>query len=388
MTDVAVAYTAVAEAEAAGRALGTQILAGLNNEPPDALVLFASSQYDYERLLRAVTAACRPAFLVGCSSAGEFTDRAHGSGAASAFALRSSEMRFAASIGRGLRADRAAATQGLVDSFVGRTDPTYRYRSALILTDALAGHAEDLVERLTVLTAGSYRLFGGGAGDDARFQHTDVFYGTEAISDAVVALEILSNKPVGIGVSHGWRPSGPAMRVTEAEAAQLISLNAAPAAEVFEEHAQAKGQAFDREEPLPFFLHNVVGVVTESGYQLRVPLAVAPDGAIVCAAEIPTGSTAHIMEATSHSAAEAAARAAASALEQLEGHRPKAALFFDCAATRLRLGQAFGGELAALEHALGPIRFAGCNTYGQIARADGQFSGFHNCTAVVCVFPE
>lgn len=31
---------------------------------------------------------------------------------------------------------------------------------------------------------------------------------------------------------------------------------------------------------------------------------------------------------------------------------------------------------------------AGCNTYGQIARAEGQFSGFHNCTAVVCVIPE
>ena len=27
-------------------------------------------------------------------------------------------------------------------------------------------------------------------------------------------------------------------------------------------------------------------------------------------------------------------------------------------------------------------------SYGQIARADGQFSGFHNCTAVVCVLPE
>jgi hypothetical protein len=27
--------------------------------------------------------------------------------------------------------------------------------------------------------------------------------------------------------------------------------------------------------------------------------------------------------------------------------------------------------------------FVGCNTYGQIARSDSQFSGFHNCTAVV-----
>jgi hypothetical protein len=29
----------------------------------------------------------------------------------------------------------------------------------------------------------------------------------------------------------------------------------------------------------------------------------------------------------------------------------------------------------------------GCNTHGQIARAEGQFEGFHNCTAVVCLLP-
>ena len=35
----------------------------------------------------------------------------------------------------------------------------------------------------------------------------------------------------------------------------------------------------------------------------------------------------------------------------------------------------------------GGSQVVGCNTYGQIARADGQFGGFHNCTAVVLAFP-
>jgi hypothetical protein len=75
-------------------------------------------------------------------------------------------------------------------------------------------------------------------------------------------------------------------------------------------------------------------------------------------------------------------------LQKLEGHKPQVALFFDCVATRLRLGQSFGYELAAIQEVLGPIDYAGCNTYGQVARAEGQFSGFHNCTAVVCVIPS
>jgi hypothetical protein len=108
--------------------------------------------------------------------------------------------------------------------------------------------------------------------------------GTEAIPDAVVALEILSNKPLGIGVRHGWLPGGDPLRVTEAKGMRLGSLNAWPPA---------------------------------------------------------------------------------------------------CAWAR-----SSGFELDAVRSALGDTPFAGCNSIGQIARSEGQMSGFHNCTAVVCVTPE
>jgi hypothetical protein len=297
-------------------------------------------------------------------------------------------MQFTAALGRGLRADRAAAAEQLVRAFRGLHTHRYPYRAALVLTDALAGYAEDFVERLAVLTGGTYQFFGGGAGDDARFQRTHVFYGTEAVPDAAVALEILSNKPLGIGVGHGWRPASPPLRVTEAAGTQLRSLNATPAVEVFEEHATTTGQPFDPADPLPFFLHNTLGVAAGEGYKLRAPLGVLPDGAIACATEVPTGATVHIMNTTPRATADAAARATEAALAQLRGARPKAALLFDCAATRLRMGREFGGELSAVQRALGNLPFAGCNTYGQIARASGQFSGFHNCTAVVCVIPD
>jgi hypothetical protein len=70
------------------------------------------------------------------------------------------------------------------------------------------------------------------------------------------------------------------------------------------------------------------------------------------------------------------------------GRKPAVAIFFDCVATRLRMGKEFAFELDAVRSALGDTPFAGCNSIGQIARSEGQMSGFHNCTAVVCVFPE
>jgi hypothetical protein len=387
MTRTAVAQSAE-RGRAAGRELVGEIRARLGSAPVDALLVFATPDQDHEELLRELTKGCEPGALVGCSSAGEFTSASAGDGRTCVLAISAPEMAFKATLARGLRSDRAGAAERLVAGFEGLRQHHHPYRSALVLTDALAGYAADLVDRLSVLTGGIYKLFGGGAGDDARFERTHVFLGREIATDAVVALEILSSKPIGVGVSHGWEPGGDRMRVTESEGMMLGSLNAVPAAEMFAQHASATAQKFDREEPVPFFLHNVLGIESAEGYRLRVPLAVEPDGAVACAADVPIGATSCIMTTTAASAGEAAAAATRVALEQLEGNEPAVALLFDCIATRLRLGKQFVGELEAVQNELGDVEFAGFNTYGQIAQSPGQFSGFHNCTAVVCVFPR
>ncbi|MGI9165219.1 MAG: FIST signal transduction protein [Pyrinomonadaceae bacterium] len=388
MTESTVAYTDLPGSEEAGTFVGGEISKGLRNQAPDALIVFASSKYNYSELLQAIEQTCRPKIIVGCSSAGEFINNAQGEGSVSAVAIRSSDIHFAAGLGTELRRDRGAAAKQIVSSFTGLDSHKYLFRSALVLTDALAGYADNLVEQLNLQTAGTYQLFGGGAGDDAKFSQTHVFYGTEAYPDAAVALEILSNKPLGIGVSHGWQPASAQMRVTEADGMRLISLNASPAVEALQEYAEATKQNFDLENPVPFFLHNVLGIDTGDGFKLRVPLSVNPDGSILCAADIPTGAVVRVMKTTASSAAEAASHAIQGAVQQLKGNKPKLALFFDCVATRLRMGGEFGLEMQAIQEALGSTMYAGCNTYGQIARADGQFNGFHNCTATVCVIPE
>jgi hypothetical protein len=389
MTDVVTVSTALHDAEA-GVDLAMQIRRGLDGGVADAIIVFASSQNDYGALLDSLQKGSGARTIAGCSSAGEFTSDTSGTGMSSAIALRSPEMRFTSVLARDLSTDRQKAAEQLARGFSGLETSTFRYRNALVLVDALAGHAEDLVDRLTLATGGMYRFFGGGAGDDANFAKTFVFSGTEAATNAVVALEILSNKQLGIGARHGWSAAGDALRVTETADSCVVSLNVAPAVEAFEEHATATNQRFDSSDPLPFFLHNIVGVKTDDGYKLRVPLGVGGEGQVVFAAEVPTGSTAQIMSTGAASAVAAAASATRDAMQQVErdGNTPKAALFFDCVATRLRLGQEFGKELDAVAKELKDARFVGFNSYGQIVRAEDQFSGFHNCTAVVCVIPE
>lgn len=389
MTSIATATTAERDT-VAGEYLAGEVRRQLDANDPDAIIVFISPANDYGSVLAALDGRFPGVPLIGCSSAGEFTSEDSGTGLTSIFAIRNPDMKFSAAMATNLSSGRAAAAKKLVDGFRGLSTSDYRYRTAIVLVDALAGLAEDLVDQLTLASGGLYQLVGGGAGDDAAFSKTHVFRGTEVATNGVVALEVLSNKPLGIGARHGWATCSNPLRVTAATDACVNTMNVSPAVDAFEDHASATAQSFDRSQPMPFFLHNVMGVSTDQGYKLRVPLGVNADGGVAFAAEIPMGSTAQIMSTRMDDAVAAAETATADAVRQVtdSGATPSGALFFDCVATRLRLGEDFREELSAVGNALGGATFAGFNSYGQIVRADGQFSGFHNCTAVVCVFPD
>lgn len=388
MTRIVDAFTFEEDSKTASAQLTAQLCQGSAGSTFDAVILFASPRYDYEVLLQAILDTCRPKTLIGCSSAGEFVQDKSCEGGASAIGISSDEMVFSSGFGSNINCDCREAAQQVARTFIGREGSEFAHRSAIILADALSGRTEELIEELTAVTGGTYKFFGGGAGDDARFATTHVFNGNKATTNAVVALEILSKKPIGVGVAHGWLPGSTALRVTESEGNRLIGINAIPAVDIFEEHAAATSQTFDRTNPVPFFLHNVIGIHSHGGFKLRVPLAIAPDGSVICASDVPQGSTIHIMKSGNKSAEQAAADAVATAQEQIHPVKPAGAIFFDCVATRLRLGSSFKDELNSVKHMLGDdVPYVGCNTYGQIARAENQFSGFHNCTAVVCLIP-
>src|SRR3569623_4957 len=388
MTQVIVSHTTLASPVDAGVYLGKTVSEKLDGKSPDVLIVLVSPEFAYSDILDAINKQCQPQLLIGCSSAGEFSGCSTGNSTASVMAISSETILFNAALGKGLRNSRSEAVKQIEHVFTANQHTDFPYRCALVLTDALAGFAEDLIQDITVLTGGTYQLFGGGAADDARFNETHVFYGSECHSDAVVVLEILSKKPFGIGVKHGWKPSGKPLRVTEAEGNRIVSQNAIPAGDVFDMHAQQTGQVINRADQLPIFLHNVIGSDCDGEQKLRVPLALNPVDSITCAAEVPAGATVHIMVGNAETACAAAREASEAALAGLNGEKHAGSLLFDCAATRLRLGREFEDELKAVADTLGSENFAGCNTYGQIARTEGQFSGFHNCTAIVCAIPE
>ena len=388
MTRSVVVFTQIKPGHEAGLELAAKINDYFIECPPNVVIVFASSIYNYEDLLKSIKHNCSPGILVGASSAGEFTSSDFQVDSVCAVAIHSDNIKFNAGIASGISEDCTAVAGKLSSYLLQVDDYKYQYHSAMLFADALSGYTDELIAQLTERTVSDYQFFGGGAGDNANFLRTHVFFDEKAYTNAAVILEILSNKPVGIGISNGWKPSSKKMRVTEADGRRLISINSRPALDVYKEHAIAQGKVFDLEQPVPYFLSNILGIEMASGFKLRAPLGIGPDGSIILASDMPVGVYVYIMSSDAERSKQAAVDATENALAQLGDAKPNVAIFFDCVATRLRMGEAFDVELSKLSEALEGVPYAGCNTYGQVARVTGQFSGFQNCSAVVCVIPE
>src|SRR5690242_19802177 len=128
MPQYVVAQTDLADSAEAGNALGTQLREQLGGVSPDAVVLFASSRYDYAEFLRSVRSTCHPEVMIGASSAGEFTSDTPQEHSACAIGLHAPEMRFAAGVGRRVNADPHVAVEQMLASFRGIQKRDYAYR--------------------------------------------------------------------------------------------------------------------------------------------------------------------------------------------------------------------------------------------------------------------
>ncbi len=387
MTEFAVVHTDFSESLSAGRALGLQITEAMR-QSPDVVLLFASPLYDHALLLQALKDSCQAPTILGCSSMGEFAPGLRGSGMACALALRSSEMLFTLSIGRRLHTQPHIAAEQVAASLHSQPSAHYPYRTLLLFFDGLSTQSGDFLYWLTQRTQGSHQFFGAAAGDDGQFRLTPVFAQTEVLPDAAVALEILSQRPVGIGVQHGWRPASRLKRITSIEGRRIFCINEKPAVEAFLQHAYETEQEFDATKPSNFFRCNILGVARDTGgYMLRAPVTLHSDGSISCASEIREGSKFHFMTSTIETVTRAAHAASMMAVQHLYGCTPGAALFFDCVSTKRRMGDQFLQELRAFEEVIETPCYLGCTVHGQITRDTGQYGDFFNCTPIVCIFP-
>ena len=365
---------------------------GLKGAQPSFGLLFASSKHSLDQAMKAAQSAVGSAPLLGCTTAGEFTERGLTRGGLAVMLISAPEVVADPVTAEGLKKGAAGAADALCAPYSGvRGKALSRglpYGTTITLIDGLCGSGEGLIQSMVEGTQATQQVVGGAAGDDGAFKATWVGDGRRSLTDGAVALHAFSKSPWGIGVGHGLKAATAKMTVTRASGNVVQEINGRPAFETYREHARTRGVKLEPKTAGEYMIGNEIGVlIGNEVHRARAPLSVGADGSLTMAASVAQGASVCILDGERGMMIDAARAAACESRENLEGAKPAAALVFDCICRGMILKTDFQQEIDAIREALGGVPVAGFLTYGEIANYKNRLDGWHNTTAVVLTLP-
>jgi len=373
-------------------------LNSLGESEADLAIVFSSVQYDQEKMLAGVRSVSKNAVVVGGSTAGEIvTSGPLKKHSVAVMLMKSDSIKFYGGVGEGIKENAREA--GKVAAASVKAQSGGSLKAFMMFPDVLAGNGADTVRGVLDSLGEHFPVVGGAPGDDFEFKKTYQYLNDKVYSGAVVGLGFEGEFKIGIGVKHGWVPVGAPLKVTKSSGAVLHELNGRPAISIYEDYFGAEEAKQLRTETLAkLALSYPLGMKMEGSDELmlRAPFAVDEHGSITCAAEVPEGSEMQLMVGSQEEAFKVAKEAAANAVAQLDGAKPKAVVIFNCIARSKLFGERAGEEIAAIQEAVGAdVPLIGFYTYSEQAPLGGEVRNLekcnpvsHNETVVICVFAE
>ncbi|WP_024285127.1 FIST signal transduction protein [Cellulomonas sp. KRMCY2] len=339
----------------------TTLRAELAGRPASVVLYFASADYSPTDLAGPLTAAFEGASVIGCSTAGEFTDHASGTHGVTAVALPAGIAgRHAAALGH-LGNDAAAGTSEALRTIETELGTPLRDLDpetwvGFVLIDGMHG-AEEVVNEQIGNAAPLLNVVGGSAGDDLAFERTWVAVGDQVSWQGVafVIAEVLV--PFEVVKTCSFTPTGTVLRITKADVATrtVWEFDGRPALDVYAESLGLATTAVDASA----FLEHPVGLMVDGVPFIRSPQQIVEGGGIRFYCQILEGMDVELMQGGDLVADTAAAVSAArESLGTASG-----AVYFNCILRRLELDAL--DQTEPFVDALGGIPSAGFHTYGE-----------------------
>ncbi|BCY10445.1 FIST signal transduction protein [Actinoplanes sp. L3-i22] len=376
-------HSTLSDPAAAGAEAATAALAG---REPAIVFVFCSIGYQVPELFDALRGQIgADTVIVGCSTSGQLADgRVSRSGVAvtawggPGFAVRTHVARSVTGRLREAGAE-AASCLAAVDS---------GHRALLMIADGVTGSQHEVVRGAFSVAGAAVPLVGGAAGDELTYVRTYQFHGgrdgVEILSDAVLGIAIGSDRPLGVGIAHGWRKDGDALVVTSSREGRVLELDGEPALDVFLRRMGVDESALDDAAAFrELAFHHPLGLSRRSGEDIRVIHdGDRADRALICLADVPQGALAWLMTSTHDSLLDCAGDAAAQAVDALGGEPALGVLVFDCAGRWIKLGEdGVQQENAEFGKRLDGVPYGGFYSTGEIGRTRGAM-GMHHFTLV------
>jgi len=371
----------------------------------DLSMVYCSSNYDYQGIINVVRTYTDKAPLIGCSTAGEFTEDNIGRESIAVGLISSDEIKFFVAMAEGVKEDPEIVVRSLANKLPGKVEG-YPHLFAILLIDGLSGVGEEMA----VLSSNIFEqvfvekvtFVGGAAGDNMQLKKTPVFAEDKVVTNAASTCLLASKTPLFTAVKHGHTPFSGPLKITRAKGNVLYEVDGKPAWEVWKEEtakvAKERGIYVEKlkatSEIAKFFANYTLGLATEKEgeYKIRWPTSINKDGSLNFACGIAEGAVFRIMDGSDLEkqidAVEGAARIARQSAENAGYSEFAGLLVFDCAVRQLMLGKRFSESVERFKKVLPGVPLLGWETYGEINPEGGQFSGFHNSTSVTLLLPK
>lgn len=346
-----IAFSNIAAAYAAGKHLAQAAMQQTGMPVIDVLLLFCSSNTDYQQLLTGARAACGPNTLIlGGSAVGVITNEViadKGSPAAAlALCATDNDVQFQSACSNILASDPFLAGQALGSAFKLAIDPAL----LLLFYDSVRypgsqHHPAVLIPSPPLLDGLYYSLkqkvpiAGAGLLADLQFGATTQFYQNQAAHHLATALLISGRARSYISAMHGCTPvSSESFTITSIFQQFLYSLDDKPVTEILD---NISGNVpWRNEHPVSSLAIGVRYPITaETGYSTafvtRLINGVLPnnEGVILFEPDLHEGMQIQIMQRDSHSILQAAQEQTEQLLQKIvaDQQHPIVALYFDCA---------------------------------------------------------
>ncbi|MBL8470844.1 MAG: FIST C-terminal domain-containing protein [Rhodocyclaceae bacterium] len=247
-----------------------------------------------------------------------------------------------------------------------------------------------LVDGLAACLPAGVRIVGGLAGDGSAFRSTWTLSNSGAAPRTVVAVALYAGIKLAHGSFGGWKPFGPARRVTRCDGSILYELDGEPALDVYKrylgDHARdlpASGLLFpfemlDASHRDAGLIRTIVGIDEAQG-SLLLAGAVDADGFL------------RLMHASTDGLVDGAHAAAEAARDMLAAPPGEGlALLVSCVGRKLVMGGRAEEEVEAVGDVLGArATLAGFYSYGEISPfLAGTECKLHNQTMTVSYLAE
>src|SRR5262245_46022238 len=379
-THVRLAGAGAAEGARAPFEAVEEAVAALGREP-GVVLIFPTGAVDTQETAKEAQAAAGSARVAGMTGSGALTIGGAIESGCSALAFASSVQ---VGISAGFSSDPHDAGHSAAAGALSEVDPEDRHAVLLLFADSESGDQAEIVAGAYEVAGGRIPLAGGAAGGSARALFAD----GEAIAGSVVAVALVSEAPIGVGISHGCVPRGAPSIVTRSRGQVVLQLDGRPAETVYlEKLGMDNAQLSDSDFEAIAMSHPLAQPELRGDVRPRYVRGRAPGGGLVCATAIEANAPVDVCEQKPEATVGSAIASVSQALERLSSPA-EAALVFNCAAR----SEWFGNPLASREvdsiissfGAPAPA-LAGAYTRGEIGRIRGA-KGDRNFSIVVVAF--